>query len=98
MAPGPGLTRPTFELLGVVFRQPDGVHFLEKANFGAHSPGLHARCLRFAVTITRAHARLASGGDPTLPGGGHMPPAMGFTVRFQFRFSYFITSSSPKLS
>jgi hypothetical protein len=38
------------------------------ANFGAQSHGIWPGCLRFAVEVTRHHARLAS---------GHWPPATG---------------------
>ena len=52
--------------------------------FGAQSRGSHARCLRFAVTVTRLllydHARLASGWWPSLAGRDSNP--LGSFVRF----------------
>ena len=52
--------------------------------FGAQSHGLHTRCLRFAVTVTRLllydHARLASGWRSSLTGRGSHP--LGPIVKF----------------
>jgi hypothetical protein len=43
-------------------------------NFEAQSHGPPIRCLRFARWVPHRHARLASGGWPTLPGGIGYPP------------------------
>ena len=48
--------------------------------FGAQSHGLPARCLRFALVVTDAHARLASGWWPTLAGRGLDP--LGSIAKF----------------
>ena len=45
----------------------------EKYDFGAQWHGVRPRCLRFAVTITRPHARLASGGWPSSTGRDWLP-------------------------
>jgi hypothetical protein len=52
-----------------------------RESFGAQSHGLHTRCLRFVTTVSRGHARLASGCWPALPGGIGYP--LGSYAEFQ---------------
>src|SRR5207302_10053663 len=57
--------------------------------FGAQSHGLFTRCLRFVTTITRDHARLASGCWPSFAGRGWLPAG------FPLRVSELVTSHPP---
>jgi hypothetical protein len=58
----------------------------------AQSHGLLTRCLRFVTTVTRGHARLASGCRPALPGGVGYP--LGSKQSFRARY---ISSSLSRL-
>jgi hypothetical protein len=57
--------------------------------FGAPSHGLLTRCLRFVTTITRGHARLASGCWPSFAGRGWLPAG------FPRKVSELVTSHPP---
>jgi hypothetical protein len=63
---------------------------LPRVAFGAQSHGLSARCLRFAPTVARRYARLASGRRPAFT--GRDCPA-GLNTRFHLH-----ASSSTQLS
>ena len=61
--------------------QPPRRRLTARISFGAQSHGFSTRCLRFAVPVTRPHARLASGRRPALPDGIDYPK--GSNERFQ---------------
>ena len=80
--------RPRRDLRARPFRRvgtaPGWVHSKGSRNqssFEARSHGFRARCLRFAATVTRDHARLASGWRPAFTGRGSNP--LGLFRRFQ---------------
>jgi len=63
-----------------------GTHFV--LYFGTQPRSLHARCLRFEITVTRVHlydlARLASGVAVSVVAGGILTP--GRFLKFQVRY------------
>jgi hypothetical protein len=65
-------------------------------HFGAQSHGLHARCLRFAAAVTRRHARLASGGWPTLSARDWLPA--GLLTQFHVKLRLTIPSDQAFLA
>jgi hypothetical protein len=67
-----------------------------RESFGAQSHGLHTRCLRFVTTVTRGHARLASGCWPALPGGIGYP--LGSYAEFQSLLHLILPAQASSLA
>jgi hypothetical protein len=79
----------------VAFHVSDRVGSHKFRNFGAHSHGLHARCLRFAATVTRAPRKTRFRLVVHLGRAG-LEPA-GFHREVSALVRYVIASSSPRL-
>ena len=82
---------------GIAFRSVKSVGLRQDCLFGAQSHGPHTRCLRFAATVSRVHARLASGWRPTLAGRDWLPAGFKRTPDpvFDYGIGSLLCQASP---